>query len=257
MLDAITPLVLTYDEAPNIARTLARLAWAREIVVVDSFSTDGTVEIVAAHANARLVQRKFDCHANQWNFGLKECGIHTEWVLALDADYIVPDALVREVNALTPGADVAGYQAAFRYCVEGQALRGTAYTPVTVLFRRARAEYTQDGHTQRVRLEGRVLHLSSPIDHDDRKSLRRWLLAQSYYMQLEAEKLSGSRFAELALQDKVRRLILIAPEVMFLYCLFVQGNILDGRAGLFYALQRAVAEAILSLHLMHRALLKR
>src|SRR5476649_1858196 len=129
MLDQITPLVLTFNEAPNIARTLGRLVWAREVVVVDSFSTDGTVELVAAHPNARLVQRKFDCHADQWNFGLHASGINTEWVLALDADFFVPDALEREISVLAPDDDIDGYQVPFKYCIDGRPLRNTVYPP--------------------------------------------------------------------------------------------------------------------------------
>lgn len=250
MLEQITPLILTLDEAPNIGRALDRLSWAKDIVVVDSFSTDDTAEIVRRYPNSRLFQRRFDRHANQWNFGLKETGIRTEWVLALDADFVVPEELVREMSLLAPGPQVAGYRASFTYCINGRPLRNTVYPPVTVLYRQARAAYFQDGHTQRVGFEGKVSSLAHRIFHDDRKSMRRWLQSQYRYMRLESAKLAGSRFLDLSLQDRVRRLIVVAPVAMLFYCLFAKGNILDGRAGLTYALQRSVAEGILSLHLM-------
>jgi glycosyltransferase involved in cell wall biosynthesis len=256
LLDQITPLILTLDEAPNIGRVLDRLAWAREVIVVDSFSSDGTAEIVQRYANARLVRRRFDSHAGQWNFGLTETGIRTAWVLALDADYLVPEALTRELAALAPAPDIDGYRASFRYCIGGRPLRGAVYPPVTVLFRRARAEYVQDGHTQRLRLPGKILELANPLVHDDRKSLRRWFRSQQRYMRLESAKLARRGFRELRPQDRVRKLIVIAPVAMLFYCLFVKRNVLDGRAGLAYALQRAVAEGLLSLHLI-RALLSR
>ncbi len=254
MLEHVTPVILTFNEAPNIGRTLERLSWAKEVVVIDSFSTDETVAIAKRYSNARIFQRKFDDHARQWNFGLKETGISTEWVLALDADYMVSETLSREIQLLAPQADVAGYRASFRYCVEGRALRGAVYPPVTVLYRRARAEYVQDGHTQRVRLAGRILNLSNPLHHDDRKSLQRWLESQSRYMRLEADKLRQLPFSETSIQDRVRKLIVIAPVAMFFYCMFVKGNIRDGRAGLFYALQRSVAESVLSLYLLQSLL---
>lgn len=250
MLDQITPLILTLNEAPNIGRSLERLTWARAAVIVDSFSTDGTLDIAGRFTNTRVFQRDFDSHAQQWNYGLKETGIGTDWVLALDADYIVTEAFLHEVGELAPEADVAGYRARFLYCVGGKALRGTVYPPVTVLYRRSAAEYEQDGHTQRVRVRGRVLDLKSPIHHDDRKPLQHWLESQSRYMRLEADNLRRKRVSELALQDRVRKLIVVAPVAMFLYCLFAKGNVLDGRPGLYYALQRAVAEGILSLYLL-------
>src|SRR6266853_1961071 len=87
MLGAITPVILTFNEAPNIGRTLERLPWARRIVVVDSFSDDDTGAIVTRYPKAELFRRRFDSHANQWNFAIHETGINTEWILALDADY--------------------------------------------------------------------------------------------------------------------------------------------------------------------------
>src|ERR1043165_6995233 len=98
MLDQITPLILTYNEAPNIARALASLSWAGGVVLVDSFSDDGTLAIAKTVANVRVVQRVFDNHRNQWEFGLKETGIATPWVLALDADYVVPNDVVAEIE---------------------------------------------------------------------------------------------------------------------------------------------------------------
>src|SRR6185436_3683314 len=102
MLDQITPLILTFDEAPNIGRCLEALAWARDIVVVDSGSTDATLEICAAFPQVRVLSRPFDNHAAQWNFAVHETGIGAAWVLCLDADYMIPDAVAREIDALAP-----------------------------------------------------------------------------------------------------------------------------------------------------------
>lgn len=250
---SITGLVLTRDEAPNIERTLAKLTWLNDIVVVDSHSTDGTQQIAATFPNTRVVERRFTTHAEQWNYGLEQTGINTEWVLALDADFVLTDALVREIQSLAPAAPMAGYWASFTYCIDGQPLRGAAYPPVVVLYRRGRGRYAQDGHTQRIRLAGELGRLAAPILHDDRKPLAHWLASQSRYMALEAEKLADPA-APLGLVDRVRRWIVVAPPAMFLYCYLVRGGILDGKAGLFYALQRSVAEGMLSLFLVRRML---
>src|SRR4051812_20635481 len=109
MLDQITPLIITFNQAPNITRTMAGVNWAGDIVVVDSFSNDDTVEIAKSVARVRVFQREFDCHRNQWEFGLKETGIATPWVLALDADYVVSNDLTNELESLRPNADTVGY----------------------------------------------------------------------------------------------------------------------------------------------------
>jgi glycosyltransferase involved in cell wall biosynthesis len=247
----ITGLVLTFNEAPNIERTLGKLSWLSEVLVVDSHSTDGTAERAAAFPNVRVITRAFTTHAEQWNFGLAETG-SAEWVLALDADYLLSDALIAEIANLDPPPAVRGYSASFDYCIDGRPLRGAAYPPVTVLYRRAHARYEQDGHTQRVWIEGAVAPLRARICHDDRKSLSHWLGAQARYMELEAVKLTTAASASLGIVDRLRRWIVIAPPAMFFYCYFVRGGIMDGRAGLFYALQRATSEAILSMFLVRR-----
>lgn len=257
MLNEITPLILTFNEAPNVARTLSKLAWAREVVIVDSHSTDHTRQLASAqHPGVRWFERPFTSHAEQWNFGLEQTGITTEWVLALDADFVLTDAFTQEVSRLRPAVGVNGYEASFIYCIEGRPLRGAAYPPVTVLFRRARARYVQDGHTQRVRVDGAVARLAEKIRHDDRKPLAHWLASQSRYMRLEAEKLATSRPGELTAVDRVRQLIVIAPAAMFFYCLIGRGGILDGWPGIYYAMQRTAAELILSLHLLERVVIR-
>jgi glycosyltransferase involved in cell wall biosynthesis len=251
MLDQITPLILTYNEAPNIARTLDSLRWASEVVVVDSFSTDDTATIAASFPNVRVIQRNFDCHRNQWEFGLKETGIDTLWVLALDADYTINADFVTELRNLEPAGEIVGYRARFIYCISGKRLHSGIYPAVTVLYRAAAADYIQDGHTQRVSLNGgRIEELRSPILHDDRKPLKRWFESQKRYTKLEAQKLRAARPEELSFADRMRRWPLVVPPLALFYCLIVRAGIFDGWAGFYYAFQRTVAELMLSLYLI-------
>jgi glycosyltransferase involved in cell wall biosynthesis len=250
----ITALLLTFNEAPNLGRTLSRLSFASDIVVVDSGSTDGTRAIASADPRVRFFERPFTTHAEQWNYGLQQTGIGTDWVLALDADFVLSDEAVAEISALDPPAAIAGYWASFQYCIDGRPLRGAAYPPVAVLYRRARAHYRQDGHTQRVRIEGEVGWLRGRIRHDDRKPLSHWLASQSRYMRLEADKLTQAAAGSLGLVDRLRQAMVIMPPLMFLYCYVVRGGVLDGKAGLYYALQRSAAELVLSLYLLERRL---
>lgn len=252
---AITPVILTYNEAPNLARTLAKLRWAREVVLVDSGSDDETLAIAAGFPNTRAVVHPFATHAEQWNFAVAQTGIESEWILALDADYVLGDALVDELDALAPPADVAAYGASFVYCVDGRPLRGTLYPPVKVLWRRGAGSYVQDGHTQKLRVQGRVERLKNPILHDDRKGLPRWVASQERYARLEARKLLEAG-GTTGWPDRIRRLRVVAPFATLAYCLFAKGLILDGWPGIYYSLQRAFAEMLLSLYLV-RARLER
>lgn len=253
-LSQVTPLLLTYNEAENIGRTLEPLRPFREVIVVDSGSTDATLDILRQHPNVRVVTRTFDSHADQWNFALSGTGIQTEWVLALDADYVLTRDAFEEIANLAPAPETRGFRANFRFLVLGRALAGTLYPPVVVLYRHLGARYRQDGHTQRLELDGKVETLRSRLDHDDRKSLGRWLWAQDRYATLEASQISTTPWRQLGWPDRLRQLIVVTPWLVPLYCLTYGRGVLDGPAGLYYALQRGIAEAILCLRLIEYGL---
>ena len=249
MRSEITPVILTYNEAPNIGRNLKSLSWASDVVVVDSFSTDETPAIVKSFPNTRLFQRVFDSHAAQWNFALRETGIKTDWVLALDADHILTEEGIQELNALSSG-DFDAYRARFRYCIGGRPLRASAYPALTLLFKRKKSSFIQDGHTQKIRVDGRIGSLKETVLHDDRKTFSRWLRSQTHYMKLEVDKLTNLHSTRLSWPDRIRRWRVVAPLAVFVYCLFGKGLILDGVPGVIYSTQRMMAEVILSFYLM-------
>jgi glycosyltransferase involved in cell wall biosynthesis len=248
MLEKITPLILTFNEAPNIERTLQRLTWAQTIVVVDSYSTDETIKIIQSYPQVKIFQRKFDSFASQCNYGLAQ--IKSEWILSLDADYILSEELIDEIKALPKQLSVDSYIVRFKYCVFGQPLRGTLYPPRKVLYRRDKAVYKEDGHAHRVYVDGKNNVLSSYIYHDDRKSLDSWLKAQSKYMVIESKKLLETPWRELSFGDRIRRQKIFAPFVILIYCLIINRGILDGWAGWYYAFQRTLAEILLSIRLI-------
>lgn len=248
MLDKITPLILTYNEAPNIERTLQQLTWADTIIVIDSFSTDQTIEIVKSYSQGYVLQREFDSHTQQWNFGLEQ--IQSPWVLSLDADYIVTDELIAEISALPFDGNIDGYFVRFKYCVFGKPLRNSILPPRQVLFRKSKAIYVDDGHTQLLQIYGNSTTLSAYIHHDDRKPLTRWLWAQDRYMIIETKKLLETNISELSLGDRIRKQKIIAPFIILIYCLIFKGGIFDGWHGWYYAFQRTLAEIILSIRLI-------
>ncbi len=230
------------------------LTWAAEVLVVDSGSDDGTLDLLNAFPNVRVVHRRFDTHAQQWNFAVTQTGVKTPWILALDADYVLTPGLIAELSQLRPEAGLDGYQTRFRYCVFGKPLRGTLYPPVTTLFRAAMGKYVQDGHTQRLQLSALPVPLQEVIHHDDRKPLSRWLWAQDRYASLEVALLSSKPNSQLRLQDKLRKWMIVTPWLVPLHSLTIGKGALDGWPGIYYALQRAVAESILSLRLLERRL---
>lgn len=247
-LAAVTPFVLTLDEEPNIGRVLDGLTWARRVIVLDSGSTDRTAAIAASYPNVDLRVRDFDSFAAQSEHAL--AAVATPWALALDADYVVPEALVEEIRALAEDPVETSFLASFEYRVLGRTLRASLYPPREVLFRRAAATFVQDGHAHRVRVAGPTGRLRAPILHDDRKDLARWLRNQATYAEQEAAKLTATPRGELGWVDWLRRTGVLGPPAVTAWCLLAKGLALEGRAGLYYTAQRAVAETILSLKLL-------
>lgn len=253
-LNQITPLILTYNEAQNINNTIQKLTWATQIVVVDSHSTDETLKILASYSQVKIFQRKFDTFAQQCNYGLTK--VETEWVLSLDADYILSQELIEEMKNLRETKNINSYIVRFKYCVYGKPLRGTLYPPRKVLYRKEKAIYRDDGHAHRVEVMGKSARLNSYIYHDDRKSLTHWLQAQDRYMIIEAKKLLETPSHELTFGDRIRKTKIFAPWVILFYCLLVNGCLFDGWAGWYYTLQRVLAEIWLTIRLIENELMK-
>jgi len=268
---SLTALVLTYNEQENIRRNLEALVWVPKVIIVDSFSNDQTLEIARSFPNVQVVQRVFDTHAHQWNAGLDR--IDTEWALTLDADYVLTAELQEEIKKLEPTSDVALYWGEFDYCIFGRPLRASVYPPRVVLFRTKRARYVDEGHTQQLRVKGKLAKFKGKIWHDDRKPLNRWFQSQVRYSEIEAAYLEhgassfaqgygattgsgeqGAGRAELNRVDKMRKWLIIVPLAMPIYLLLVRGLIFDGWNGWYYAFQRTVAETMLSLRLLEHKL---
>jgi glycosyltransferase involved in cell wall biosynthesis len=248
--DQITPVILTRDEAPNIARTLAQVAWANEVIIVDSFSTDDTLAIARTFPNVRVVQRAFDDLASQSTFGARQA--KTPWILLMDADYLLTDELIGELATLDPQPGVHAFIASFDYAIGGRRLRASLYPARVLLLHRDHCEVWQDGHAHRVRVHGQTGLLRGKVVHDDRKSFRRFVDRQRRYMQQEAVKLRATPSSRLNVAGRIRKLIVVAPFAVLVHTLFIKRLLLDGVAGLHYTFERVVAELILSRELLRR-----
>jgi glycosyltransferase involved in cell wall biosynthesis len=248
----VTPLLITFNEAPNLLRVLPKLAWAERIVIVDSGSTDATLDMLAQYPQAKVVFKTFTDFASQCNFGLSQ--VKTAWALSLDADYELTDDLVVSFWRAVQSQDIAGFKARFIYRICGRPLRGCLYPPRTVLYRTNLAKYRNEGHGHRVMIDGAVSQLDGVIYHDDRKPLSRWLSSQLRYAEKEASHLLSVAPTELSKTDRLRLKGWPAPVLIAFYTLFVRGCILDGWAGWFYVLQRLCAEVLLALEIVDRKL---
>ena len=254
ILDDITPLIITWNEANNIRRTLDKLIWAKRIVVVDSGSTDETIDILKAYPQVDILHRPFADFASQCNFGVGQ--VRTPWVLSLDADYELSDSLAAELQSLAPATETTGYSAKFVYRIYGRPLRASLYPPRTVLYQRDKATYENEGHSHRVVVSGVVQPLVAPIYHDDRKPLGRWFSSQQNYARKEAEYLLSANRTDLGMMDRIRLAAWPAPLSVMVYTLLIKRCLFDGWPGWVYVLQRTLAETLIALEVIDRRMAK-
>jgi len=206
----------------------------------------GTEGICRNYPNVLWRVRVFDSHAAQWNYGIFESGIETEYVLALDADMEVPTAVAEELGRefLPRGFD--GGVLGFQFRMGGVPLLGSLYPPDLRIFRKQNVRVQQVGHTQRFFAIGTTYRFKNRLVHDDRKGVDRWVDSQLRYSLLEAEHLTHSPGGGFR---RSLRSAGVMPVLAGLYAYCRSGGPLKGQASLEYAYQRAVYESILAMRL--------
>jgi len=221
-------------------------------VLLDSGSTDNTREIAARYANVKWFERTFDTHQQQWEHAIRETGITSEYVLALDADMEVPAGFVEELRDSFLTGDFAGGDVPFVYSYYGKQLSGSLYPNQIRVFRPQAVTVTQIDHTQHFAVAGPVYKFRNRVIHDDRKPLERWVASQLSYQVLNDEAAAGNG-QHRSFKYSLRRAG-IMPPLVGLIAYFRSGGPFGGAASARYAYERMVCESLLAIRLMNRRL---
>jgi glycosyltransferase involved in cell wall biosynthesis len=252
----ISVIVLTFNSEATIGATLAgALKVSDDVHVVDSFSTDRTLEIARA-AGARVVQHEFADYSAQRNWAIDTLPLKHEWELHLDADERPSDELAAEINALMaagPPADIAGYHLPRLVHFHGRPLRHGGMYPIYQLrlFRHGRGRCEMRKYDQHFYVDGRTSQLSSPMIDDIRLSLGEWTARHNRWADAEVEELlspgdqviragAGGPIAEKRAQRAwyYRQPLFLRAFLLFLYRYVWKLGFLDGTEGMiFYVLQ--------------------
>ncbi|HEX8177932.1 MAG TPA: glycosyltransferase family 2 protein [Pyrinomonadaceae bacterium] len=243
----ITATIITYNEADHIRAACESVAWADELVVVDSGSTDATREI-AADCGARVIERPWPGFAAQKQFAADEA--RHDWVFSLDADERVSADLRASIEDLlyTPDAQLAdGYTMARRAFYMGRWIRGGGWYPDRQLrlYRKARGRWVGAHIHEAVKLDdgARIAELAGDLLH--------------YTVRDAAEhhRMIGERYAPLAarkLFDEGRRTtpfkVATVGAATFVRNFILKGGFRDGLAG--YAIARFAAQHAFLKYLM-------
>jgi len=262
---SVSVLILTLNEEANLPRCLESVAWSDDVVVLDSGSTDGTVEIARA-AGARVVCRAFDNWADHLNYAAGEIEYANPWVYYSDADEVVTDELAAEVQSVASAADwtEVAYRVRYKNMFMGRWIRRSSMYPVWILrlFRPGKVRWERlvnpvpvvDGSEGR--LEGHFLHYSF------NKGFEAWFEKHNRYSTMEAietlKEMKEGRieWRKLISRDPVvrrralKRLSMrvpFRPWVKFGYMYFLRLGFLDGFPGLTYCALQAIYEYMICL----------
>jgi glycosyltransferase involved in cell wall biosynthesis len=265
----VTVLLAARNEAINLRNCLSSLAPARRVVVLDSHSTDGTPEIALAHG-AEVVQ--FDYRGGypkkgQW--ALDTLDLRTDWILLVDADEQVPDALWCEIaDGIAPPARAEAFLITKGFHFLGRRLRFGGFSHSAVLlFRRGHARFEQLADNlptaqdmevhERMIVSGRLGRLRTPLVHHDFKGLEAYLARHNLYSSWEAalrwNYLRSGAYGRATIparlwgnaQERRRFLKQLAirmpfePALWFCYHYLLRLGFLEGRRGLIASQIRA------------------
>jgi len=248
----ISVLVLTHNEEQDLPGCLESVAWSDDVHVLDSGSTDRTVEIAQAHG-ATVHVRAFDNFPSQRNAGMALDFRHP-WVLVLDADERATPELNAEMPhaVATAGPDVGGFQMRRRDFLWGTWLKHAQMSPFYVrLLRVGRVRYTR-AINEVTEVQGQIVDLHGPLDHlAFSKGVAYWMTKHNAYSTMEARLLADGEATAPASwrqalfdRDFHRRRVAqkalfyqmpLRPVVKWVYLVFFRGALLDGQPGLVYA----------------------
>lgn len=236
----LTALVITYNEEQNIRTVLDHLAFADEIIVIDSFSSDKTFEIASSIQNVKVVQRKFDNFASQRNFALNLAT--NSWILFMDADERLTSKLLDEIIFVINQKDSATAYFMYRtFMFKGKKLRfsGWQTDKIIRLFRKENAFYNHEKIVhEKLIVKGEVSKLKNKLTHYSYSSYEDYKKKMILYGQLkvqeELQKKTNPNFFHFY----------IRPAYQFLNQYIVRLGFLDGKKGIIICYLNALSVAV-------------
>lgn len=251
----ISIVILTFNAETTIGATLASARRISDDVhVVDSYSTDRTLEIAREHG-AQIVQHPFENYGAQRNWAIDTLALRHDWQLHLDADERVTDELAAELGALFQAglpAEIAGYYLPRLVHFHGRALRHGGMYPIyhMRLFRRGRGRCENRKYDQHFHVDGPSAQLRSPMIDDIRMSLGEWTARHNRWADAEVEEILNPGRDVIGAGDTpvgrkraqrgwyYRAPLFLRAFLLFFYRYVIRLGFLDGREGLiFYVLQ--------------------
>lgn len=261
MICSVSILIPTYNEEVNLPDCLYSVKeWTNDIWVVDSFSTDRTMEIAKA-LGAKVVQHPYEGPAQQKNWALEKLAFAHEWVLIVDADERVSQELSEEIARIV-SADGNGYDGFYlnrRFVFYGKWIKHCGWYPSWNLrfFRHRLGRYEDREIHEHVILNGRVGYCKHDLIHEDLHDMTFWIEKHNRYSTHEAREinrvLQGEKKSTVApsfwkggierkrfIKERIWPYVPGKAFVFFFYLYLFRLGFLDGKQGLHFCIMQAI-----------------
>ncbi|TDX01991.1 glycosyltransferase family 2 protein [Dinghuibacter silviterrae] len=230
----VSAVLITYNETENIRRTLSRLFWCDEIIVVDSYSTDDTVDACRLFG-AKVFFKEFEGYGAQKRFAISKAT--NDWVLCLDADEVLSDALIDEIcREWEDGPRGAGYLLPMNLVFLGREFTHGRESGrhFLRLFNRRHGNVNEALVHEKIELDGTVRKLRHHILHYSYRDIHQWYVKCDRYTTLAAREAvrRGKRKSRLA--------VFFSFPYYFIHYFVINGNWLNGMEGFYWSAYSAL-----------------
>ena len=246
----VAVIMISFNEAHNMQAVLDNLeGWAQEVFLVDSYSSDDTVDI-ALSRGVHVVQRPFRGFGDQWNYAVSKLPVTAPWAMKLDPDERLNDRLKTAVAKAIE--DDAGDALVVRRRLWFMRQPLPVHQEILRLWRTGTCRFSDVAVNEYPLVEGRTKLLDGELEHHDSPNLHHWLEKQNRYTTAEAAmtfrgdrlsatpRLFGNALERRMWLKRAYRRLPFRHQLMFLHCLLVQGAWRAGRTGFIWAHLRSV-----------------
>jgi glycosyltransferase involved in cell wall biosynthesis len=222
----VSALIICYNEAQHIETAIQQVDFADEIIVVDSFSTDNTFDLLKQFPKVKAIQKKFISFPNQRNFAMSQA--NHDWVLFLDADERIPPKLQSEIIATVKNPEYDAYKIRRQFYFNNQKIRfsGLQSDATYRLFNKNKTGYDDTilVHEQLI-VNGSSAILKNKMVHYSFSNWNHFKQKMEHYATLQAKQLFQQ--GKKPTQFKV----IFKPSYKFVYNYIFRLGLLDGKAG--------------------------
>lgn len=227
-MEKLSAIIPTFNEEDNIRAAINSVSFADEIIVIDSFSTDNTVNVVKEYPNITLLQRVFDDFSSQKNYAI-DLAKHN-WIYILDADERISTSLKHEITTIlkNPSDNIIGFYAkrTFYFANKKISYAGYQRDKVIRLFNKNFCKYNGNLVHEVIKANGKLGFFINKVDHYSYKNIRHFTQKLNHYASLQA----------LELFKKNKKIncyhFIIKPIVRFFIHYIIRLGFLDGLRGL-------------------------